>query len=270
MLRNPTVAFASAMALFDILFSAVDANGQVVKNAGAEPGFEVVSVKHAGNMMDGSKTEGGRTYVRPLRGPVFTGTKLSAVNNLGNIIAFAFAPLVKERKLDGWDWLYFECYSLDAIAPPGTTREGAQAMLRTALVDRFGLKYRLVENQTPVYALVRGSGKLQLTPAGSEPNTGAMKNGAFQRNSAFLADLAAFLSTLTDRQVLDRTGIQGNFKFNLDWSKEILDTMHEFGPHGDPTIVFSGVKNLGLKLEARKESIRTLAIDRVNREPTPN
>ena len=75
---------------------------------------------------------------------------------------------------------------------------------------------------------------------------------------------------MTDRQVVDRTGVQGQFQFDLDWSKEILATVQEFGPHGDPNIVFTGVKRLGLKLEARKEPVRTMVIDHVNREPTAN
>src|ERR1035437_3179260 len=130
MMRILTASLAFGIALCSQLSFVADAAAQTSKPPVGAPAFEVVSLKHTGNMMDGTRTEGGRTYVRPLRGPQFKGAKLSAVNNLGNIIAFAFAPLVKDRRFEGLDWLYFECYTIDAIAPPGTTLEGAHAMLR--------------------------------------------------------------------------------------------------------------------------------------------
>ena len=46
--------------------------------------------------------------------------------------------------------------------------------------------------------------------------------------------------------------------------------MGEFGRHGDPTIVLTGVKGLGLKLEPRKEPLKVMVVDRLNKVPAPN
>jgi uncharacterized protein (TIGR03435 family) len=73
-----------------------------------------------------------------------------------------------------------------------------------------------------------------------------------------------------DREVVDKTGLSGQYKFDVDWSKEIGATMGEFGRHGDPTIVLTGVKGLGLKLEPRKEPLKVMVVDRLNKVPAPN
>ncbi len=265
MMLTRTASFAFAAALFTHI------SGQSGEALATVPAFDVVSVKHSGSFMDGGRDEGGRHYFRQQIQPQLKGTKFRAETVLGNIISFAFAPLVKPRRFEGRDWIYSEFYSIDANAPAGTTLESAQAMLRKVLVERMGLKYRLIDKDMPIYALVRGPGNLRLNPAISNTSDlGAHKAFTFHSNSASMAELAAFLSTLTDREVLDRSGIQGTFKIDIDWNKQITGSMHDFGPHGDPTFVFTGIKDLGLRLESQKALIRTMVVDRVNREPTPN
>ena len=271
--KNPLMKLAHTASFTFALCTFVSGHisGQSDRALATAPEFEVVSVKHSGSFMDGGRDEGGRHYFRQQIQPQLRGTKFRAEEVLGNIISFAFAPLVKPRRFEGWDWIYSEFYSIDANAPAGTTLESAQAMLRKVLVERLGLKYRLIDREMPIYALIRGSGNLRLNPAISNTSdSGAHKAFTFHSNSATMADLAGFLSTLTDREVLDRTGIQGTFKIDIDWNKQITDSMHDFGPHGDPTVVFTGIKDLGLRLESQKGLIRMMVLDRVNREPTPN
>jgi uncharacterized protein (TIGR03435 family) len=97
-----------------------------------------------------------------------------------------------------------------------------------------------------------------------------MRMGVFQKKSATMADLAGFLSGLMDREVFDKTGIAGRYRFDIDWQKKIQDTMAEHGRRGDPVIVFAGVQRLGLKLEPGKEPLKVMIIDHVNKEPTAN
>jgi uncharacterized protein (TIGR03435 family) len=144
-------------------------------------------------------------------------------------------------------------------------------MLRSVLVERLGLRYRLVDRETPVYVLIVGGDGPKLIPSsGPEPNPGAMRMGTFKNKSATLRAFTGFLSSLMDRPVLDRTGLGGKYQFDVDWSAEIADSMREYGPHGDPRIAVSGVRKLGLQLNARKESLKVLVIDRVSQRPTPN
>jgi uncharacterized protein (TIGR03435 family) len=184
---------------------------------------------------------------------------------------FACLPLVQPWKMEQPNWLFEEYYQIEAVAPAGTTLEEARSLLRGVLADRLGFRYHIVDREAQVMALVRGSTPLKLTTATQpEPNPGARQMGAFQNKSATLGDFANFLSTLSDREVVDRTGISGRYEFHVDWSKEIADTMREYGRHGSPSIVSDGLKKLGLKLEPRKEQQKVLVIDRINKQPTPN
>ena len=261
-LRNMTATAACAMAVLSL---------SLLAQTQKAPAFEVVSLKHTGNMWDGGRIEGGKHYTRPIRSLQYKGVRLSGELPLSGIFWVAFSPLVKPWHFEGPDWVNEEYFQVEAIALAGTTLDGARAMLRTALEERLGLKYHLVDRDTAIYALLRGTGELKLAPATEpEPNPGAMQMGAFKKKSASLAGFAEFLSSLMDREVVDKTGLTEQYKFDVDWTKEIGATMGEFGRHGDPTIVLTGIKRLGLKLEARKEALKIMVVDRVNKEPTPN
>jgi uncharacterized protein (TIGR03435 family) len=270
-LTQRLTAVAAGFSL-SLLLIAVAGSAQTRKPAAA-PAFEVVSLKHTGNLQDGGRSEGGRTYVRPFRSLQYRGVKLSGEMPLDFILQFAYSPLVKPWRFEGPEWVKHneEFYQIEAIAPAGTTIDGARAMLRTALAQRLGFQYHMVDRDTPIYALVRGTGELKLTPSTEpEPNPGAMRMGAFKKKSASLEVFASFLSSLTDHEVFDKTGIQGLYKFDVDWSKEIQDSMQDYGRSGNPAIARERVKSLGLKLEPRKEPLKVMVVDHVNKEPTPN
>jgi uncharacterized protein (TIGR03435 family) len=143
-------------------------------------------------------------------------------------------------------------------------------MLRTALAERLGFQYHLVDRQTPVYYLVRGSGALKLVPSTeSEPEHGYLASfWLFRRKSAPLSDFARFLSSVAGRDVIDKTGIDGRYQFDLDWRSELEQ---EGGPRSNgPGQALEGAKSLGLKLEPGKEMRKVLVVDHVNKYPTPN
>jgi len=253
---------ATAVCAIAVLFLALSGNSL----AQTAPAFEVVSFKHTGNMLQGGRIEGGRQYTRPMRALRYQGVKLSGEVPLAGIIWYALP-----WRNEGPQWINEEYFQIEAIAPAGTTREGTKAMVQTVLAERLGLKYHVVDRDTPIYALVRGPGELKLMPSSeTEPNPGARQMYAFQKKSATLADFASFLSSLADREVMNKTGIETRFRFDLDWSQEIAPTMREFGQKGDPAIVFTELKKLGLKLEPRKEPIKIMIIDHINKEATPN
>lgn len=62
------------------------------------------------------------------------------------------------------------------------------------------------------------------------------------------------------RQVVDRTGLQGNYDFTLDWSAD-----------PDGVSLFTAVQEqLGLKLEAQKGSVKVLVVDSMEKRPAEN
>jgi uncharacterized protein (TIGR03435 family) len=138
-------------------------------------------------------------------------------------------------------------------------------MMQKVLVERLGFKYHLVDRETPVYNMVQGSGDLKLVPATEpEPATGTTRTGMFKRKSATLAAFAGFLAQDAGRPVVDKTGIEGSFEFDIDWPELRLRSADA------PGVVRAGLKRLGLKLESAKEMRRILVVDNINKIPTAN
>jgi uncharacterized protein (TIGR03435 family) len=259
-----------------LLTSAVAGSPQTRKAPQAAPVFEVVSFKHAGNARNGQRMEGNTVFERAATRLGYNGVRLTGEEPLLFFIDFAYSPLLTPFQCEAPQWVTYneEFYRIEAIAPPGTSIDGARAMLRTVLVERLGFQYHLVDRDTPIYALTRGSGELRLPRSTeAEPNPGYQQWGIFRNKSASLAQLAEFVSRIAGRTVVDRTGIQGLYRFDLDWSKQIENERQSGGSdprNGGPGIAFAEVKQLGLKLEPGKELRKVLVVDHVNKEPTPN
>jgi uncharacterized protein (TIGR03435 family) len=68
------------------------------------------------------------------------------------------------------------------------------------------------------------------------------------------------LASLTNRPVLDQTGLTGEFDFRLD-SPDIMGRMQAEEEITGPSIFTAVQEQLGLKLEPSKGPIETLVID---------
>ena len=112
-----------------------------------------------------------------------------------------------------------------------------RAMVEALLVDRFKLVIRRESKEMPVYALLvaKGGPKLQRadmmrrlpeaspnalgpeSPSTPIPDVCHAFNGGVGRGlharAANMSDLAAFVENWTDRPLLDKTGIQGLYRF---------------------------------------------------------
>jgi bla regulator protein blaR1 len=85
-----------------------------------------------------------------------------------------------------------------------------------------------------------------------------------------MADLAAFLTNLTDREVIDRTGLPGMFDVRLEYAREAVATAaataDTAAPGDDKPSIFTAVgEQLGLKLTPSKGPVEILVIDHVDR-----
>jgi uncharacterized protein (TIGR03435 family) len=88
-----------------------------------------------------------------------------------------------------------------------------------------------------------------------------------------MAVLAGFLSRMSGRQVVDRTGITDRIDFRLEW------TLESNGPgtpgvevESDPyrvTFLEAVREQLGLRLTSTKAAVQTLVIDHIER-PSEN
>jgi uncharacterized protein (TIGR03435 family) len=80
-----------------------------------------------------------------------------------------------------------------------------------------------------------------------------------------MAQLALTLTSRLDRPVVDRTGLADGYAFRLQWAgREPLA-----GTDDAPSLFTAVQDQLGLRLEARTDTVEALVIDRVE-PPSPN
>jgi uncharacterized protein (TIGR03435 family) len=183
-------------------------------------------------------------------------------------------------------------YLGDGRGSPGL----AYVMLRTLLADRFRLVVHTETRTLPVYALVnarqdgqpgeqlersavdcdvvlaemaaairQGRPPVRRDPRGLAPCAFAPGPGRLSGSSVTMAQFADTLASSVNRPVIDRTGLKGNFTFDLKWAPE-----ESAGPSGDLPSIFTAVQEqLGLKLQTTTAPVEVIVIDRVER-PTPD
>ena len=90
-------------------------------------------------------------------------------------------------------------------------------------------------------------------------------NSHFICRDTSMARLAAFLTTTAlGRPVVDRTGIEGTFDFELNWGQEGNLEEARDGQNSVPDLL-SAVQSVGLKLQSARAPVDFLVIDRVER-----
>jgi uncharacterized protein (TIGR03435 family) len=265
----------------------------IVAQAQPGPKFAVVSVKPC-------KAEGGRSGGRESASP---GRLRENCVTVSKLIRQAYVEYASGRQAilapvpteGGPGWIDSASYEIDATAEgaPGFAMMRGP-MLQALLEDRFQLKIHHESRDVPVYALtVAKSGpRLQTTKPGScvplddslptpyPQFCGLPKRGdpGLHLIGATMADLCKILSApeISDRQVIDKTGITGMFDIQLPGPGEIMRGSSDPAAPAtaaDPSSSFAAlqtaVEKLGLKLERAKGPGEFLVIDRVER-PSEN
>lgn len=147
---------------------------------------------------------------------------------------------------------------------------GLEKMLQALLADRFKLLVHKETKQVAGYALVLGKGGSKLTKSSVEdkrafgvrreigPN-GQVSNQMVARRVE-MRDFAFLLLMTTQRPVIDRTGLTGEFDFDLEFAPFDSDATDSSAPS-----LFTAIQQLGLRLETAKTPLDGLAIDRAER-----
>jgi uncharacterized protein (TIGR03435 family) len=261
-LRNRALQVASIAASLALLFSVSRQNQAQTSQAGAptQAAFDVASIRL--NKEDGSNNTSIHSDHETIK-LNFVGTPL--------IYCVQMAYNVRDYQITGPGWMKSSRYN---IAAAGPYHEGDKdvwrTMLQGLLAERFKLQVHHVEKQLPVYSLVVGKKgpTIQKADAGGGSNiTG--RNGHLTMQRISMAKFAEYLSTRLDRPVIDETGIEGNFNFDLQYSEESLSSNPERAngtaalDTSAPAIFTAVQEQLGLKLKARKAPVDTIAVDHV-------
>jgi uncharacterized protein (TIGR03435 family) len=219
------------------------------------PSFEAASVKVAAPTPGGGRASASGDTV--------------AYNNttLMNVLLRAF-ELKFSGQIAGPSWMFTERYDIVAKAPDNTPREQIPLLLRTLLVERFQLTLHRETRDLPMYALLRGRGRLKVSEGLVEDekipkNSIVINNGVREARSMNMASLAQLLSLLLRQPVLDMTGLPGYYDFPYELS------MEESGNSSTPSI-FTIVDELGLTLDSRKAPFDVVVVDGGNKTPTEN
>lgn len=234
-------------------------------SAGAQqPAFEVASVKP--HKPDVAGENRGRESIDTVPGVL-------TVRNASLSSCIKWAYLVRDHQISGPAWLNEERYDISAKAAAPAHLNELRRMLRTLLAERFSLQLHREAKELPVYSLVTAKSGPKLhkaEPGGITSMQG--ENGNFVFRGTSMEQFAEDLSGLTqvDRPVLDRTGISGVFDFSLKFGEDNLEMKRALIEGDGPSIFTLIQEQLGLKLEARKDVVEVLVIDRAEKAPSEN
>jgi uncharacterized protein (TIGR03435 family) len=243
-----------------IVFVVIGAYGQ------APPAFEVASVRQN---RSGSRD---RSMDISRGGERFTATNVP----FGALVLMAYNITV--RQLSGPGEFLSDRYDVAAKAEHPVSRDEMLRMLQALLADRFKLVIRHETKEVPVYALTIGKGgpKLHQSEPPESEGGGVLRNpfraggeeprsGRLIFKAESMPDFAWALSRMAgigDRVVVDRTGLKGNYDFELTFGRDVAPPG---GDAAEPSVFIAVQEQLGLKLESTKAPVEFLTIDHVER-----
>ena len=284
---GPSCAAVLALTV-PVVIALIDVS-QVRAQSGENLTFEVASVKlHVGGT--------DRNTLAPPT--VLPGGRFVSRFPLAILISFAYKN-VRMTGIPDWTKTPQAVYDVDATSamPPGLSMEArndrVRAMVQALLVDRFKLVIRRESKEMPVYALLvaKGGPKLQRadidekdcpeaslkalgpqSPSTPMPDVCHAFNGGMGRGlharAANISDLASFVENWTDRPLLDKTGIQGLYRFETGPFLR-MDAMAARSDVPDAPTVLEVFGQLGLRLEPQKGVVEVYVVDHIEK-PSEN
>src|SRR5262249_3936360 len=136
-----------------------------------------------------------------------------------------------------------------------------RAMLQTLLAERFQLVLRKEMKPLPAYALIATKGGLKLPKAGPGDHGGtSLGSQKLAAHSASINVIANLIATKVGRPVVDRTGAEGLFNFDLHFASD--------NPPPDstePSFFTALQEQCGLKLESTTAPGDMFVIERAER-----
>jgi uncharacterized protein (TIGR03435 family) len=227
----------------------------------------------------------------------------------------ALAYKTKGTLITGPDWTATERFDILATLPAGSTPAQLPEMFQALLADRFKVKVHKDKKEFPVYALLVAKGGLKMKESGpdsdadkDEPkgtrnaavtvvgngislNFGhgssyTLANNRFEAHKLTMAIFAGNLERFADRQIVDMTGLTGQYDFAFDVMSEdyypmLLRSAVWVGANlppeaqkvldaSSPSALGDALQQIGLRLEARKAPLDVLVIDDALKTPTAN
>ena len=251
---------------------------------GAIPQFEVASVKpnRTGDANMGAAAQPGGRFI---------------ARNVPVQFLIQTAYDVKDFQIAAgrFSWISTERFDVTAKGPEGTRNgfEPLKPMIRSLLASRFQLAVHSEMKESPIFELVAAKGGLKLSPskdstcAAPDPKNPQPRErkplcenirsakGLIEAHGVVMPRLAAALSDVLGRVVVDRTGFIGTFDARLEFAPDETPSDPVSGDRGSgadslKAPIFTVLEEqLGVKAQASKGPVPMIVVDSVQR-PTEN
>lgn len=193
---------------------------------------------------------------------------------------------VRDYALKAPSWLNTSRFDLDARLPADepVDQKATSEMMRSLLIERFGLKWHEESGSVSGYELVTDK-KVLLKPTGlleqleGRHGTGS-GSGSINGTNVSMSELAGMLGSALGRPVVDATHLSGGFDIKLTWrpfdDAAVADEKRygkQYGIDIDsiPSSVATALREqLGLRLQSAKVPSKVIVADYINRQPTGN
>jgi len=243
----------------------------------AQPAFEVACIKR--------NLSGETRIIQGLQ----PGGRYVATNIPLRMLIMRAYRLLEFRLAGGPRWVNTERYDIVGLAPGATTSDDITPRLQSLLSDRFKLATHMEKREMPVLWLVlankdgRLGPKLHRStadcpllppPGASLPPACLMRltSGSLATGGSRMIGFVNAFSQITQKMILDRTGLTGLFEAELRWTPDVPpvtdvptgapETAQAYDP-GGPSFTTAIREQLGLRLENRRDSVDVLVIDRI-------
>ncbi len=273
----------------------------VVLPAARLPSFQIVSIRL--NRQAGRAGRGGGGLVAGR----YQAQNVTLRNVIKTAYGAERLPLADQQVVGGPDWLASGQFDIEATTAGPAERPEMQLMLQRMLADRFKLRAHFETRELPVYVLTRaaadgrratrlvetpeetckaaaatamrpdmpGPRNVPGAPGAMRPPCGSIQFGpgvliATGAPMDFLAQALANVPVVTgiDRMVLDRTGLSGNYGFNVKFkpaSRPPAQRGQAAAPDERPSLIDALRDQLDLELQATRARVDVLVVDNVER-----
>jgi uncharacterized protein (TIGR03435 family) len=273
-----------------------------IASAQATPTFEVASVRPSPDQLSqagiGVHIDGSQVRIVGLPLKLYVG------------MAYALKP----QQIVGPDWLGLPRFDIAAKIPDGATPAQLPQMFQALLADRFQMKSHRETNEFAVFALVASKDGLKIQPSTSAPeaatdkppavtvtaggnasgsgadlgggSTFSLGNNRIEIRKMTMFQIAELLTRLSDRPVIDATGMAGAYDLSLELTPEDFIGVQIRGGLNNGAIIppqamrlldnaaadpfTNALQKSGLSLESRTAPLPVLVIDSIQKTPTDN
>ena len=271
-LESPVTALRFQIKLFLVLPLIGVACNLSAQRPTSSPAFEVATIKPVE-----SNEKAGR-YI------VMQGNNRFVVKYYTLKLLIAAAYDLSPKVISGGPaWCDSDHFDIMALTPGDIrpAREDQMAMLRGLLADRFKLRFHREQKSLSYYQLdvAPGGSRLKQSKAvASDPD--ALISTVFPdhihlpaRNATMTEFASVLQRAVLDRPVVDNTGLQGKFDFDLDWAPDETQFGGELPSSAaestSPPFFVAINQELGLQIQAKKGPISAMVIDTAQL-PSPN